>query len=233
MDSDSPETGLSVEHDRAAPLPASSTLPYGLPVDSDESESLLSAAPSPGSKERTGILARLTGALPSAALLRCIINHPAFNWHRLGCVRENTDVSANAPTSRFAGCWANFKKRQPRLQWWHYLLILFVLSTTIPHIVFAAVQHVRRPSWKPGQRPEHICFHPTAESMLRLGEPRPHVGRQDSRYKATTSFGVRANIPQFTLNAQDSHGVVRFVLDNSTEVRRSTTGNDELSWFTE
>ena len=72
-------------------------------------------------------------------------------------------------------------------------------------------------SWVPA-RSQRTCFQP-AEFTLRLDEPRPRLGRQEYLYKATTSYGVQVDVPQLTLAAQDTHGVVRFVLDNSTAVR--------------
>ena len=72
-------------------------------------------------------------------------------------------------------------------------------------------------TWTP-PRTQHVCYEP-AEFTLRLDEPRPRFGRQEYLHKATTSFGVRADTPQFSLDVQDTHGRVRFVLDNSTAVR--------------
>ena len=163
----SSDTGsyVSVEHAEVVPLPASPAQSYVEPAEehaSGETDRLLptSSASEPASpvdapaSVKASVFSRLVNAMPSAPAFRCItFDYPAFQWRRLGRVRLPEDEEATAAAadqeakqpSRFAGYWASIKKRQFRLRWWHYILILLViLSATIPPIVFAAVRHARR-----------------------------------------------------------------------------------------
>ena len=160
----SSDTGsyVSVEHAEVVPLPASPAQSYTVAAEdqaSGETDGLLPTAHSPQpaspadgpSNVQAGVFTRAMNAIPSVPAFRCItLDYPAFHWHRLGRVRLPEDEEAAADQeakqpSRLAGCWANIKKRQFRLRWWHYLLILFViLAATIPPIVVAIIRHTRR-----------------------------------------------------------------------------------------
>lgn len=154
----SPGTEPSLPHAEVVPPPTLPYVEYTEDHPSGEADRLLptaSSSESASSNGSTGMLSRLTRALPSAPLLRCIrFEYPAFRWHRLGGVRLPEDEEAPAPEaagqelkppSRFAGCYASIKKRQFQLRWWHYLVILFViLAATVPPIVVAAVRRARR-----------------------------------------------------------------------------------------
>ncbi|TFY51150.1 hypothetical protein EVJ58_g10714 [Rhodofomes roseus] len=181
------------------------------------------------SDEKKGIMSRFSErlrAIPSTVptvhvpgLQQMTFDYPFLQ--RLGRVRLPEDEEAvrdRQPTapSRFANCWTAIKKRQFRIRWWHYvLLVLVILAATIPPIVVTAVRHARRHSYRPTPAYQRRCGNPVQLS-LRLDEPFYRQGRQEYLHAASASFGVPADT-RLELNAFASHGNVRFVLDNSTD----------------
>jgi len=190
------------------------------------------------SHEEKGILSRFFGHLSTMHFTVPTIHLPSLpqyvtfdypSLRGLGRVRLPEDEEAtrdnepNAP-SRFTNYWTSIKKKQFRLRWYHYvLLVLVILAATVPPIVVAIVRHARRHSYR--YLPV-IQRCPNAEELsLRLDQSYYRQGRQEYRHAASTSFSVPGDVANLQLYAFVSHGSVRFVLDNNTEYADQTRRN--------
>ncbi|KAH9924549.1 uncharacterized protein B0H18DRAFT_1119882 [Fomitopsis serialis] len=187
------------------------------------------------SHEEKGMLSRFSSHLSAMHFTVPTIQLPSLPQYvtfdypslgRLGRVRLPEDEEAthdnepNAP-SRFTNYWTAIKKKQFRLRWWHYvLLVLVILAATVPPIVVAIVRRARRHSYRPVPTVLR-CANP-AELSLHLDQPYYRRGRQEYRRAASTSFSVPGDVANLQLNAFASHGSIRFVLDNSTDVANQT-----------